>query len=72
MKLTKAQLFINSFKGLIMRKAFEIFGQITLAVIVGSLLAVLFIEWMAGCGESYVDAKGITHSNECIIIQHNR
>lgn len=55
-----------------MKKAFEILGQITLAVVVGSLLAVLFIEWMAGCGESYVDSKGIIHANECIIIQHTK
>lgn len=53
-----------------MKKAFEILGQITLAVVIGSVLAIMVIEWMAGCGESYVDAKGITHANECIIINH--
>jgi mannose/fructose/N-acetylgalactosamine-specific phosphotransferase system component IIC len=55
-----------------MKKAFEILGQITLAILVGSLLAVMFIEWMAGCGESYVDSKGITHANECVLVMHNR
>jgi mannose/fructose/N-acetylgalactosamine-specific phosphotransferase system component IIC len=55
-----------------MKKAFEILGQVTLAVVIGSVLAVMFIEWMAGCGESYVDAKGVTHANECIIIPHNK
>ena len=72
MKPTKAQSFINSFKELIMKKAFEILGQITLAILVGSLLAVMFIEWMAGCGESYVDAKGNVHANECVIVQHHK
>lgn len=55
-----------------MKKAFEILGQVTLAVVIGSVLAVMFIEWMAGCGESYVDSKGVTHANECIIIPHNK
>jgi hypothetical protein len=31
-------------------------------------LAVITIEWMAGCGESYTDAKGNVHLNECVFI----
>lgn len=32
-------------------------------------LAVLMVaEWAAGCGESYVDAKGKTHIGECIFL----
>lgn len=34
----------------------------------GLLLAVLLMEWMVGCGESYVDSKGVTHLNECVFI----
>jgi hypothetical protein len=30
--------------------------------------AVLFIEWMAGCGETYVDANGVRHQYECVFI----
>jgi len=30
--------------------------------------AVLFIEWMAGCGETYVDANGERHQYECVFI----
>lgn len=26
----------------------------------------LALEWAAGCGESYTDAKGKVHINECI------
>lgn len=55
-----------------MKKAFEILGQITFAVVIGSVLAIMFIEWMAGCGESYIDAKGVTHANECIIVTHHK
>jgi hypothetical protein len=32
------------------------------------LLAVMLMEWMVGCGESYVDSKGVTHLNECLFI----
>ena len=34
----------------------------------GLLGAVLLLEWMAGCGETYIDAKGERHANECIFI----
>ena len=34
----------------------------------GLLLAVLLVEWAVGCGESYVDSKGVTHPNECVFI----
>ena len=30
--------------------------------------AVVLLEWMAGCGETYIDAKGERHANECIFI----
>jgi hypothetical protein len=36
------------------------------AVIV--FFAVMFAEWAAGCGETYVDSKGRTHINECILV----
>ena len=32
------------------------------------LMAVLLVEWMVGCGESYVDSKGLTPPNECVFI----
>jgi hypothetical protein len=37
-------------------------------IILASLGAVVILEWMVGCGESYVDANGVRHINECIII----
>jgi len=39
-----------------------------LMLIFGIGLAVITIEWMAGCGESYTDAKGNVHLNECVFI----
>lgn len=37
-------------------------------VIFAVMMAVVTIEWMAGCGESYVDANGKRHLNECVFI----
>ena len=33
-----------------------------------TFMAVVVIEWMAGCGESYTDANGNVHLNECVFI----
>ena len=33
--------------------------------------AVILIEWMAGCGETYTDAKGEQHANQCIFTRVN-
>jgi hypothetical protein len=44
-------------------------------VAIGTAFAVLgaavLIEWMAGCGETYTDAKGEQHANECVFIRVN-
>jgi hypothetical protein len=31
--------------------------------------AVFLIEWMAGCGETYIDAKGERHQHECVFLE---
>lgn len=33
-----------------------------------AFFCLMLIEWAAGCGESYVDAKGKTHINDCVFI----
>ena len=30
--------------------------------------AIVLLEWMVGCGETYIDSKGVRHANECIFI----
>lgn len=34
-----------------------------------AFMVVMVSEWAAGCGESYVDAKGKTHVNECLFLK---
>ncbi len=31
-------------------------------------MALVMVEWLAGCGETYIDSKGVRHANECIFI----
>jgi hypothetical protein len=41
----------------------------TLGLIMMGFLFVMLVEWSAGCGETYVDAKGTTHQHECMFIK---
>jgi len=42
-----------------------------LLLLFSAFVAVLFIEWLAGCGETYIDAKGVRHQYECVFLTHN-
>ena len=33
------------------------------------LAVIVLAEWMAGCGETYVDSKGVRHEHDCIIVK---
>ena len=39
-----------------------------ITAVLGALVLFLLLEWASGCGESYVDSKGVTHVNECLLI----
>ena len=39
-----------------------------LTIAFAALMAVLLIEWMTGCGGSYIDTNGVRHQNECVFI----
>ena len=48
-----------------------VMGAITVVAVAG-FLVVAIMEWMAGCGETYVDANGVRHMNECLFLTvHN-
>jgi hypothetical protein len=41
-------------------------------IVVCGILAIGIIEWMAGCGETYVDANNVRHQYECVFLTvHN-
>jgi hypothetical protein len=54
---------MNFIKTLILR-VFQALSALAFA----GFLAVMIAEWAAGCGETYVDAKGNTHLHECLFI----
>ena len=33
------------------------------------VFAVVVLDWMVGCGETYIDAKGERHEHECLFIK---
>jgi hypothetical protein len=43
--------------------------SVILAVVIGLALAVLLVEWMSGCGESYYDSRGVSHQLPCVFIR---
>ncbi len=45
----------------------KVFATLLFALL-GVLLAFVLIEWAAGCGEHYIDANGITHQYQCVIM----
>ena len=51
-----------------MKELKEMILNFLIMVVFGALLAVITIEWFAGCGEYYYDAKGRMVYNECVFI----
>ena len=41
-------------------------GIIDAVFVIGG--AVVLVEWFSGCGETYIDAKGIRHTHECLFL----
>lgn len=42
--------------------------DISVAILVSGLIVFVVLEWAAGCGETYVDADGVTHQYECLFL----
>ena len=42
--------------------------EMVITVLFMAIGVVMLVEFMAGCGETYIDAKGYRHVNECLII----
>jgi hypothetical protein len=43
--------------------------EFIIASLVAMFMAVMLVEWAAGCGETYVDFNGGRHANECIFVR---
>ena len=44
--------------------------QATVGIAFLLFVGLMFAEWMAGCGETYIDAKSVRHQNECLFLNH--
>jgi hypothetical protein len=42
--------------------------NLALASLIGIALALLLMEWMVGCGETYIDSKGERHKYACMFL----
>lgn len=42
--------------------------NLALASLIGIALALLLMEWMVGCGETYIDSKGVSHAYACLLL----
>jgi len=40
-----------------------------MGLVMMGFLVFMLLEWSAGCGETYIDAKGIRHQHECLFIK---
>ena len=40
-----------------------------IAIIIGIVGALILVEWMVGCGETYTDSKGVTHQETCVFVK---
>ena len=46
-------------------------GAVVVALILAVMINLVLIEYMVGCGESYVDADGVRHWYECVFLNFN-
>jgi hypothetical protein len=43
--------------------------QALISLALAGFFVLMVAEWSAGCGETYVDSKGVRHQNECLFIK---
>jgi hypothetical protein len=51
-----------------MKRLLSFLLQAVLVLAFSGFVAVLFLEWFVGCGETYIDANGVRHAYECMFI----
>lgn len=51
-----------------MKKIWTYIAEAVTILAFGAIFAVVVVEWFAGCGESYIDANGVSHQYECVFL----
>jgi len=44
--------------------------DLLITAVMTALIALIFVEWAAGCGETYIDSNGDEHQHECVFLLH--
>lgn len=42
--------------------------ELLVLCVFGVIGTFLVLEWFAGCGETYIDSKGVRHAHECFFV----
>lgn len=54
-----------------MKRLLTRIAEVLIMLLFAVFVAVMLTEWVAGCGETYVDAKGVRHQYECVFFTDN-
>lgn len=54
------------------KRVLNVVGKVLLMFLFSALTTLLVVEWLVGCGETYVDSKGVRRPYECLFIPLNR
>ena len=54
------------------KRVLHVVAKVLLMFLFSAFTTLLVVEWLVGCGETYVDAKGVRHPYECLFIPLNR
>jgi hypothetical protein len=47
-------------------------GYALAVLLFSAFTTIIVVEWMVGCGETYVDAFGVRHSYSCLLLPLDR
>lgn len=51
-----------------MKKVLSAIAMFVFTSLFAIFLAFMLLEWLSGCGESYIDSKGVHHANKCMFL----
>ena len=54
------------------KRVLTVVGKVLLMFVFSAFTTLLVVEWLVGCGETYVDSKGVRRPYECLFIPLDR
>ena len=54
------------------KRVLTVVGKVLLMFMFSAATTLLVVEWLVGCGETYVDSKGVRRPYECLFIPLDR